>query len=97
MLQNYGEWGASLYEDIQELSLETSHVDYTALEDGVRNYYAMGYLIGAKPTTDNFNFSQLSRTFKDKSKVIGYSDNKVVEVISKLNISDETRELFRKR
>lgn len=96
MLNTYNEWGASLYEDIQELSINTPHIEFKGLEDGVNNYYAMSKIVGAKPTTEKWNFAQLRFVFKDKCKSVGYSDDSVLKLVSKLNLSEEVINLFKR-
>lgn len=66
------------------------------LEDGVNNYYAMSKIVGAKPTTEKWNFAQLRFVFKDKCKSVGYSDDSVLKLVSKLNLSEEVINLFKR-
>lgn len=96
MIQCYEEWGVSLLEDIKDLDKKTTHEDYKQLEDGIIDYIAMAKIIGASPSSSSSNYCQLASQLREKSKELKYQNKDVPNLVSKLYISKELRELFHK-
>lgn len=96
MLYCYNEWGVSLLEDIKDLDKNTSHQYYKRLEDGITDYVAMAEVIGATSSIKPSNFCQLPTILRKISKELGYQNRDMTDLISKLNITEEIRELFHK-
>ena len=96
MLQCYNEWGVSLLEDIKDLDKKTLYEDYKRLEDGITDYVAMAEVIGAASSIEPSNFCQLRTRLRRRSKELGYQNDDIPNLLSKLHMPEKLRELFHK-